>query len=221
MNTYKDTLISYKTNDYATHQPFLWHYLKKTKKPILELGSGYGSTPLIHLYSEHFSIPVSTLDHDWVWLGRFKNYQTSLHELIYVDVEENGWQSYIDAIPNKEWGVVFIDQGSWQSRVDTARFLRDKADYVIIHDVDALSGDYNFGKTIKKINNELREEGILDFSSEFAYSRTFWPKKPWPMASGPPTLVASMKYDIPPFSDEDYTIEKDTEEYKKSRNQNP
>jgi hypothetical protein len=29
-----------------------------------------------------------------------------------------------------------------------------------------------------------------------------------------------MKYDIPPFSDEDYTIEKDTEEYKKSQNQN-
>ncbi len=180
-------MLEYKKNAFATHQPFLWHFLKKTKKPILELGAGYGSTPLLHTFSEHFSIPLTTVDHDWNWLGYFKEYQSTLHELVYADIEEEGWESYIHCIPEKEWGVVFIDQGSWQSRIDTARALRDKADYIIIHDVDYLVRECDFGKN---------GDDEFDFSSEFPYFKTFYPEEPWPAPTGPPTLVASMRHEI-------------------------
>ena len=212
MKINRNTYLNYKENEFATHQPFLWHYLKKTKKPILELGAGYGSTPLLHLFSNYHSIPLTTIDTDWVWLGRFKEYNSKLHELIYVDVED-GWESYIDSIPQKEWGIILIDQASWQSRKDTAHFLKNKADYLIIHDIDALCYDNQFGKTLKPINNTLMEEGLFDFSEEFRYSRTFWPKYPWPSSSGPPTLIASMKYEIEPFVEENYSIETDVDNY--------
>ena len=220
MKANRQGLLTYKENEYATHQPFLWHYLKKTKKPILELGAGFGSTPLLHLFSQVNSVPLTTIDHDWVWLGRFRNYRSELHELIYSDVEENGWESYLDSIPAKEWGVVLIDQGSWQSRKDTARFLKEKADYIVIHDIDFLCKDNEFGKTIKPIDSTLLEEGVFDFSEEFTYSRTFWPRKPWPLFTGPPTLVASMKYEIEPFMEEYYTIEEDVDTYLEAVNDN-
>ena len=45
-------IFDFRTNPYTTHQPVLAHYLQKVKKPILELGCGYGSTPLLHDYAE-------------------------------------------------------------------------------------------------------------------------------------------------------------------------
>ena len=193
MSYLEKNYLTYKVNEYATHQPFLWHYLKKTTKPILELGSGYGSTPLLHAYSAHHNIPLYTLDHDTAWLSRFSPLKSDIHTLLSVDVSGD-WQAFQDAIPTGiQWGVVFIDHGSWQSRVNCVRFLKDKAEYVIVHDFDNLVANYGFGKLIQK-GEEFKTPDIFNMSSEFPYSVTGWPSvKPWPGQSGPPTLIASMR----------------------------
>ncbi len=180
--------LTHKINEYATHQPFLWHILKKTSKPILELGSGYGSTPLLHAYSAKHGIPLYTLDHDAEWLSRFSSLKSELHRHICVDITK-GWDAFQEAVPKGiEWGIVFVDQGSWESRVDCARILKEKADYILVHDFDNLAANFGFGKVVQ-------QPDIFDMSSEFTHWRTCLPVgKPWPLESGPPTLVASMKY---------------------------
>ena len=186
MSYIEKNYLTYKTNEYATHQPFLWHMLHKTFKPILELGSGYGSTPLLHAYSAKHGIPLYTLDHDADWLSRFSSLKSELHKHICVDVAK-GWDAFQEAIPKGiEWGVVFVDHGSWQSRVDCARALKDKADYILVHDFDNLVANYGFGTMDQ-------ETGDFHMSSEFPYWRTCLPSTElWPLDSGPPTLVASM-----------------------------
>lgn len=194
MSSYiNNKLLNYRKNDFATHQPFLWHYLKKTTKPILELGSGNGSTYILHCYSKKHNIPLVTIDHDESWLSRYYPLRSDLHSMIHVNVE-NGWEAFLRAIPDKEWGVVFIDQGSWQSRADAARLLKDKADYILIHDFDAVVRLCGLGKIVREIG-EGEKEGEFDMTSEFSYSLAAWPEEhPWPYITGPPTLIASNKY---------------------------
>lgn len=194
MEYLENKYLTYRINEYATHQPFLWHYLKKTSKPILELGSGFGSTPILHMYSTYRQIPLFTLDHDIQWLSNFQSLKSDLHTILHVDVSGD-WSVFQDAIPKEiEWGLVFIDQGSWQSRVDCARFLKDKTDYIVIHDYDCLVKSYGFGKVVRDIGpNDT--PGEFDMSEEFPFSIAAWPRqRPWPLPSGPPTLIASTKY---------------------------
>lgn len=194
MSYFEKKYLSYRTNEYATHQPFLWHYLKKTNKPILELGSGYGSTPLLHAYSACHNIPLYTLDHDKEWLANFSSYESDLHNICHVDVS-GGWEAFEAAIPNAiEWGLVFIDQGSWESRVNCARLLRSKAEYILIHDCDCVIKSFGLGKVIKDIV-PYKSQGVYDVSEDFSYSVIAWPDFPWPTSSGPPTLIASNKHE--------------------------
>jgi hypothetical protein len=194
MSYIEKNYITYKVNEYATHQPFLWHFLKKTDKPILELGSGYGSTPLLHAYSAKHKIPLYTLDHDKEWLSRFSCLESELHTLLSVDVSGD-WLPFEEAIPKEiEFGIIFIDHGSWQSRLDCARLLKDRADYILVHDFDNLVMAYNFGRVIRPLEH-FSSPGEYDMSSEFPYSISCWPSvKPWPGRSGPPTLIASVKH---------------------------
>ena len=56
----------YKKNAYASHQPIVRHVLSLIEDlPILELGSGDGSTTLIHELSQNFKITVDS-DEGWI-----------------------------------------------------------------------------------------------------------------------------------------------------------
>jgi len=106
--------------------------LKRTSGPILELGSGWFSTPLIAAFSA--GRYVRTIESDAGWLRVValpcvaRRFAEGKHDVVYV-------KDFADApVEDKHWSVVLVDHEPPPRRgVDLAR-LADRADLLVAHD---------------------------------------------------------------------------------------
>lgn len=172
---------------YATHQKFLKHYIQKTKGDIIEFGTGHGSTGFIlDLIKDSPDRKLVSLENDPNWFNRmFHKYPPSkTHEYILV----KDWRDALKRLDKNAFDVVFIDQSPWVARVWTLDYFKDSAEYVIIHDVDYFPKNCMFGKINVKC---LTEDPEFNFDDKFKKWRVYYPPKPYPYITGPPTLVGS------------------------------
>lgn len=195
-------------DDWSTHQPVLYKVAISTTGPIIEFGCGNGSTDLLHEICEKEGRTLITLEDDLEWLNKFaqkylgQGYNpdnSGWHKFYYVpgknlNDRENPahWISFMDnfePLTSLHFDVCFIDQAPWLARYETVKRMKDKARFVLVHDVDYFPMNNIFGKTIKPIIN--REPGEFDFSDVFSTFRVYFPNQPWPGFSGPPTLLGS------------------------------
>ena len=124
----------YKIDKYATHQPVLEEILKLNEKPILELGCGRGSTEMISHYSRIKSLMALSIEKDKSWMDKYTHLTTDLHTFKHID-NFRDWFDFYSSL-DTEWGLVFVDQGEWESRTESVKYYKDIADYVILHDCD-------------------------------------------------------------------------------------
>ncbi len=180
-------------NAFATHQPVLYEIAQRCNRPIVEFGCGEGSTRMLHAICRRRGTNLLTLDSDRDWLARYSaTLSSSGHEFRVVE----SWDRELDAIERQQWGLVFVDQGSWEARAQTVRRLADKADYVIVHDCDALADLELLGSKVRPILGP-HDVGERDYGDVFRYWREFFPDAPWPYpVTGPPTLLGSNKHDV-------------------------
>ena len=108
---------------WSTHLPVLSKIMSMSKGPVLELGSGIFSTPFLYWMSKHQNREFHSYDNDPKYAERLVGFGVKI-----VDK----WNE-ID-IDNIHWGVVFIDHHPAQRRRIDAYRLRNKADFIIIHD---------------------------------------------------------------------------------------
>jgi hypothetical protein len=115
--------------------------------PILELGCGWYSTPVVHRISAVQDRKVLTADSVYAWLSYFLFFASDKHELCLVNdndtpvknVNDNvhvvrSWDAIGREQPN--WGVVIVDhQPADQRAVDLLR-LRDHVDLFLVHDTE-------------------------------------------------------------------------------------
>ena len=133
---------------YETHQKVLEEFIRKTDKPILELGAGDSSTRQIH---EWTSNSILTVDDNEVWLNKFIDLKCDRHGFELLN------DSVIDICSRIDWGLVFVDLSTQELRKKA--ILKFKyADYLVIHD-----GNYMFRDSF------TREE----FSELFSYWKEF------------------------------------------------
>ena len=177
--------------EYYTHQKFLDFYLKITKGDILELGTGLGSAKIIDDNIKDSKRRVISVDNNLKWINKVKQEypETDYRKYIYTE----NWEEILEKLKNHNWSVVFIDQAPWEARIQSYNALKDKAEYVIIHDVDYFPRNNLLGKYISEFS--------FDFSNEFKNWKVYYPETPWPSSTGPPTLVGTNKdkfidYDI-------------------------
>lgn len=177
---------------YATHQMVLRKILKRVRRPVLELGAGDYSTPLIH---ESFKGRILTLDHDQEWLNKYEHLKSDFHD--FKCVSNADIQRFYDE-DNEHWGLVFVDYGTenpddpWRARINALLKYNKTADYIILHDCDALViGDNPFGEIIKPINIEECDTGIRTYNKIFKYWIEFFVDG-WQYFH-PPVLLASNK----------------------------
>jgi len=165
----------HRTEPYGTHQPVLYEAIQRTKYgPIVELGCGYNSTDLIHSVAGERT--VYTLDHDLQWLSLFTHRISDKRKLIHI----NSWSDIMSLFSGEtDLSVVFVDQGSWESRADCLKFFKDRAKILVLHD-----SDY------------LEREGLIRFEDFFKFQKTFMPLEPYPYHTGPPTTVLSNVIDV-------------------------
>lgn len=138
---------------FASHQPILVELLKRIEKPkVIELGIGYGSTPIItelSHYSEHYET-----DNDW--LDKFISYQNENHKFFKVSNvgKLDGLEMYNifewkdNYIFEKEWDIAFIDNAPGESRQTNLLKLANKCKFIICHDTEELyklsAGNYQW-----------------------------------------------------------------------------
>ena len=200
----------YRWNDWATHQPVLYEIATNTTGPIIEFGCGDNSTDLLHEICKRTNRILVTVEDDFEWMNKFaqkylgdgysednsgwhKFYFVSGKSTIENDTKAEHWITFLDnfeLLKTMNFDLCFIDQSPWQARIETILRLKNKARYIILHDCDYfVSGA--LGETIQPMNSKDCVPGIYDFSKTFKYFKVYFPLKPWPGLSGPPTLLGS------------------------------
>ena len=181
--------FEHRWNAFATHQPVLFSALSLTSGPVLELGCGEGSTRMMHHLCLNQGRELISIDHNAHYLSFYeRRFRSRTH------VFESGadWASALSRFASWKWGVVFVDCGpGWHSRILPLQLFKDRATFIVIHDIDALVDSHLIGQSMSPING-TNDRGVRDYSETFKYWKEFFPLDPWPNhRTGPPTLLAS------------------------------
>jgi hypothetical protein len=122
-----------------------------TEGPILELGAGDTSTPLLHALCAPQRRSLVTADTNRGWLERYADLQTDWHRLVHAgpDVADGererpaGAQDLEDVMAGAEqWGVVLVDHQPGERRAADILHLRSRAHVFVVHDVEEPSYNY-------------------------------------------------------------------------------
>ena len=116
----------------------------RTTGPILELGCGWYSTPLLHEIARGQRRTLYTYDNAPEWLAAFKPFEGEWHKLIEVE-----WWG--DVLFGAYYGLVFVDNGQPIEREYLIRRLIDKADVFVMHDTEEKRA-YGYGRTLAMFN---------------------------------------------------------------------
>lgn len=128
-------------NPFATHMPLLLACLRHTTGPVLELGSGWFSTPLVAAFATNRLVRTVETNPEWYdRICRVATYQPITrhrHQILFVP-------DYDDApILDHEWSVVLLDHEPPPRRGHDAERLRDRCQLIIGHDSE--HPDYGYG----------------------------------------------------------------------------
>lgn len=121
--------FSYSTT-YSSHLPILIKVLQLSSGPVLELGSGVFSTPVLHWLCLEAKRPLITYENYQEHFEMNKVFASPEHEVKFI----NSWDEA--QIENTHWGVVFVDHKPGERRVIEIRKLANIADYIIVHDTE-------------------------------------------------------------------------------------
>lgn len=125
----------------ASHIVLLTRVFDKSEGDVLEVGTGYFSTLLLHWLSSVYKRHVYSYESSNYWYKRAKKYESEYHHIIYCpDWEEADFV-------NKHWGMAFIDQSPESVRNKTVTALKNNADYIVMHDTSPeYDKKYQFSK---------------------------------------------------------------------------
>jgi hypothetical protein len=216
--------FSHRNDPYATHQPVLYEIASNTTGPIIEFGCGHGSTDLLHEICKKNGRLLISVDDNQEWLQKFsqkylddgyKEDNSGWHKFFFVpgvNQEDNQncdhWITFLDnteLLHEIHFDLCFVDQSPWQARLETIKRFRSKSKYIILHDCDFFP-EYGFaGKTIIHTDYENSISGDYVFDDIIRYFKLYYPLKPWPLFSGPPTLLGSdFESNFPEINYENY-----------------
>jgi predicted O-methyltransferase YrrM len=136
---------------YGTHFPMLADAVMTFGGPVLELGAGHYSTPMLH-YLCRGRYALVTVDNDNEWLRQFRNYEVDSHHKFELATDWKTWVQTPTAT-NVVWGVVFIDCKPGEERAALVKHFLDHAQVVIAHDTETdydVGGNYQYEPVFKQ-----------------------------------------------------------------------
>ena len=116
--------------DWSSHIPTLIRAIESTTGPVLELGTGISSTPLLHMLCFDQDRKLVSYDSDEKYINLFRKFRTKEHEVIHVI----NWDEIEAKIMSMHWGVVFVDHKPAEQRIVEIKKLANNADLIVIHD---------------------------------------------------------------------------------------
>lgn len=150
----REQLVIDITKGWSTHMPVLIKLANITTGPIMEVGSGVYSTPLLHWLCAGTKRKLVSYENDKDFIKLAKEYRARNHSIRLVD-------DFL-TIPNTDhYSVIFIDHNG-HTRGKTAVHFKDSADYIVIHDSNVV------GKNMYQVA-----------FPEFKYRKDYDRCKPW------------------------------------------
>lgn len=143
------------TSNWDSHRPLLWEALEATKHlklPVLELGVGYGSTPLLQEYCKDEGLLLFSYDFDSNWAFKFHAIHT------------RNW----DVPWEKEYSVVLVDESPGEHRKISISKLHH-AKIVVAHDTEK-AADHGYKMRAELTKYKYAIEYITDGAGAMAVS---------------------------------------------------
>ena len=116
------------TNNDLSYYPLLFKALEETKGSVLELGTGHGSTVLLHDYCR--SRKLNSFDEKAEWLNKFTYLRSMTHNLSLV----TDWR--LVAINHPDAEVIFIDHAPGEDRKQMILDFKDSKGILVCHDTE-------------------------------------------------------------------------------------
>ena len=162
---------------YGTHKKVLKRAIELTIGPVLELGTGFHSTPLIHDLCAPKQRPVVSVDESEEWLQKFEQYRTDWHVMVRVPYTVNGQPDW-NMVPYQaaRWGVALVDQHPTAGRLVSISALADYCDLIVVHDTDCPT--YYYEMLLKTFKYRF------DYKSEMPYTTVVSNTMPFTMGGG-------------------------------------
>ena len=110
----------------STHFPMLIKCVQATEGGVLELGTGLFSTPLLHWLCSEKQKPLISYEDSEEFYRLARLFQNRYHRIRKID----DWKKFDIG---GHWSVALIDQ-STKNRAQMAIYLKDKVDYIVLHD---------------------------------------------------------------------------------------
>ncbi len=114
---------------YGSHLPVLMAAMQATSGPVLELGAGVFSTPILHWLCTLAKRELMTYDNDRKYLDWAHNYTNEYHTLSHVA----NWDA---AVIERPWSMALVDHSPSERRVVEIERLAPFARYIVVHDTN-------------------------------------------------------------------------------------
>lgn len=116
---------------YGTHIPVLIKVMAVAHGPVLELGCGFSSTPLLYWACQDQGRKFVSYENDKRWIEKVG------YPVEYVE----DWDK--TDIDNTHWSIALLDHRPAERRAVDAVRLKDNADFIILHDSVSKLGKFH------------------------------------------------------------------------------
>jgi hypothetical protein len=155
----------------GSHLPVLLKLLPMTSGPILEMGSGFNSTPVFHWTCFPTKRRVVTYENNPQFFQFATGYQSDFHEIKCVE-------NFTDIDISGPWSIAFLDSDPHDTRVVAIQRLLH-TEYLVVHDT--------------QLHRRCRETIFDGVFQQFKYQYKY--QEAWPGTS-----VLSNVHDLSGFS---------------------
>lgn len=118
---------------WGSHQPALVSAVvlatRHSKSPVLEVGMGHFSTPLLHALTGAVGVDLYSVEADKDWASQFLHYAGPHHSILGCEYDELFLK--IDPLA---FSVAFLDNSPGDHRAELFERLLPMAQYLVVHD---------------------------------------------------------------------------------------
>jgi hypothetical protein len=143
----------------GTHLPILKHIVELTTGPVLEMGMGYNSTPILHeMCKERLLV---SLDSQTEWVEKFADFRSYQHKIQTI----SSWDDTARYLQTIYWDVVFIDHWPCERRIIDMRLLMHNTRFMVVHDTEPRAAHvYNY--ELIQVSLGVSRIGTLHYRSQ-------------------------------------------------------
>ena len=130
------------------YYPLLWLALNETKHgEVIEMGTGHGSTPILHEYCTKNKRTLHSYETEREWLSKFEALANEYHTFTLIG--NRAWDACSNQHPSPS--VVFIDHAPGERRKTDLILFENSAQIIVIHDTEPTgAGDYQVRQHFNK-----------------------------------------------------------------------